>query len=101
MRQKREAAVDTRRHASRAPGAAAAREPSVVTTAGDAGEDAAAEASTKAAAEVVPYLRSLGFRAKHAAALAIVCEAIPDAPLEERVRAALKAHGRARLGLAG
>ena len=41
-------------------------------------------------AEVVPWLRSLGFRAEEARKLAECCEGMPDAPLEQRVRHALK-----------
>jgi hypothetical protein len=50
-------------------------------------------AAKEKAAEVIPWLRALGIRgdqARHAAAL---CEAIPDAPLEERVRRALRSFG--------
>jgi hypothetical protein len=55
---------------------------------------------TQAAAEVIPWLRRLGFRADEARRAAALCEAIPDAPLEERVRLALSCfaqppHGRA------
>ena len=45
-------------------------------------------------AEVVPWLRSLGFRAEEARKLAGCCEDMPDAPLEERVRHALKCSAR-------
>jgi hypothetical protein len=38
---------------------------------------------------VIPWLRRLGFRADEARRAAALCEAIPDAPLEERVRLAL------------
>ena len=54
-----------------------------------------AAAHAKAAAEqaqerdVVPWLRRLGFRADEARRAAALCETIPDAPLEERVRVAL------------
>ena len=37
----------------------------------------------------VPWLRGLGFRADEARAAAALCENIPDAPLEQRVRVAL------------
>jgi hypothetical protein len=52
---------------------------------------AAEEARVRAAAaeEVVPWLRRLGLRADEARRAAARCEAIPDAPLEERVRCAL------------
>jgi hypothetical protein len=39
--------------------------------------------------DVVPWLRKLGFRADEARRAATLCEAIPDAPLEQRVRVAL------------
>ncbi len=39
--------------------------------------------------DVIPWLRALGFRATEARRAAERCEAIPDAPLEERVRFAL------------
>jgi hypothetical protein len=47
---------------------------------------------------VIPWLRALGFRADEARAAAARCGAIPDAPLEERVRLALSslAPNRAR-----
>jgi hypothetical protein len=50
--------------------------------------EAAARAQT-AAAEVIPWLRRLGFRADEARRAAALCEAIPEAPLEERVRRTL------------
>ena len=47
---------------------------------------------------VVPWLRRLGLRAHEAREAAAQCEGIPDAPLEERVRVALRyltaSHGR-------
>ena len=43
--------------------------------------------------EVVPWLRALGFRADEARRAASVCERIPDASLEERVRLALSCLG--------
>jgi hypothetical protein len=50
--------------------------------------EAAARAQA-AVAEVIPWLRRLGFRADEARQAAAFCETIPDAPLEERVRRAL------------
>ncbi|HYM80517.1 MAG TPA: RuvA C-terminal domain-containing protein [Candidatus Limnocylindria bacterium] len=53
---------------------------------------AAAEARARAAAaeqDVVPWLRRLGFRPYEARRAAALCETIPDASLEERVRVAL------------
>ena len=54
------------------------------------------EARVRAAAaeEVVPWLRGLGLRADEARRAAACCEAIPDAPLEERVRCALSGFAR-------
>jgi 5-methylcytosine-specific restriction endonuclease McrA len=46
-------------------------------------------AKPDAAKDVTPWLRSLGFKAEKIRAAAQRCEAIPDAPLEERVRFAL------------
>ena len=46
------------------------------------------------AAEVVPWLRTLGFKAEEARQLAVTCEDMPDAPLEQRVRHALKCSAR-------
>jgi 5-methylcytosine-specific restriction endonuclease McrA len=43
----------------------------------------------RAAAEVIPWLRQLGFRADEARRAAARCEPIPNAPLEQRVRVAL------------
>ena len=48
-----------------------------------------AAARKQAAAEVIPWLRQLGFRADEARAAAARCERMPQAPLEERVRVAL------------
>ena len=46
------------------------------------------------AAEVVPWLRTLGFRADEARGLAACCTDMADAPLEQRVRHALKCSAR-------
>ena len=40
--------------------------------------------------DVVPWLRQLGFNAREARSAAALCSDIPDAPLEERVRVALR-----------
>ena len=57
----------------------------------------AAEAAERAKAnEVIPWLRGLGFRADEARAAAALCENIPDAPLEQRVRVALSYFRRSR-----
>jgi 5-methylcytosine-specific restriction endonuclease McrA len=58
---------------------------------------AAAEAAEHARAnDVIPWLRGLGFRAEESRAAAALCETIPDAPLEERVRVALSYFRRRR-----
>jgi len=43
----------------------------------------------QAADEVIPYLRTLGFRADESRAAATLCESVPDASLEQRVKTAL------------
>ena len=50
----------------------------------------ASEQARAKAEEVIPYLRALKFTADEARRAAAHCEAIPDAPLEERVRLALR-----------
>jgi hypothetical protein len=50
----------------------------------------AAAAARAAELDVIPCLRQLGFRTEEARLAARHCETIPDAPLEERVRTALK-----------
>jgi hypothetical protein len=57
--------------------------------------------------DVIPWLRRLGFRADEARRAAALCDAIPDAPLEQRVRVALSffhsrtaCHHRSANGLA-
>lgn len=57
-----------------------------------------AEARRIAAAcdEVVPFLRALGIRPADAERAASACRTIPDASLEERVKAALRAYGPPR-----
>lgn len=44
----------------------------------------------KRAEEVIPWLQALGIRADHARQAATRCEAMPNASLEERVKAALR-----------
>jgi hypothetical protein len=71
-------------------------------------EKAEAEAKARALAkgkaeEVIPWLEALGIKAKDARRAAERCEAIPEAPLEERIRAALQCFGArtpARAGVA-
>lgn len=50
---------------------------------------AAREQAQEQAQEVIPFLRRLGFSAEESRQAAALCEAIPDASLEERVRRAL------------
>ena len=49
----------------------------------------AAIAEPSSEQDVIPWLRRLGFRLDEARRAAARCEAIPDAPLEQRVRVAL------------
>jgi hypothetical protein len=58
-----------------------------------AGTAAATERAKERASEVIPWLRSLGFRADEARRAAERCQTVPDAPLEERVRVALSFFG--------
>jgi Holliday junction resolvasome RuvABC DNA-binding subunit len=59
--------------------------------AADERERGAAAAEKAKELDVVPALRTLGFRANEARRAAAHCDSIlPDGPLEERVRAALR-----------
>jgi len=49
----------------------------------------APSASIEPERDVIPWLRQLGFRADEARRAAAVCESIPEASLEQRVRLAL------------
>ena len=53
-------------------------------------DPAPSAAGSDAVLEVVPWLRALGCRPEDARRAAECCASIPDAPLEERVRVALK-----------
>jgi 5-methylcytosine-specific restriction endonuclease McrA len=82
-----------RRPATRA-GAAAATAPQAAEGAKPASATSPAPAtnvagSVSADLDVTPWLRHLGIRAEAARRAAKHCESLPDAPLEERVRAAL------------
>jgi hypothetical protein len=59
-----------------------------------AASQAESAARKERAAEVIPWLRQLGFRADEAQRGALACEALADAPLEERVRVALTTLGK-------
>ena len=56
-------------------------------------EQAKREIAKKKAEEVIPWLRAMGIRADRARWAAERCESIPDASLEERVKAALSCFG--------
>jgi 5-methylcytosine-specific restriction endonuclease McrA len=79
MRHKRRAAAEMR-SAAQVPAATRARTHATV-------EAVAAERASDR--DVVPWLRQLGFSAAEARRAAALCEDIPDASLEERVRRAL------------
>jgi hypothetical protein len=72
--------------------AAAGRREAAERAAADARASAERAAAAERAAEldVIPCLRQLGFRVEEARLAARHCETIPDAPIEERVRTALK-----------
>ena len=55
----------------------------------------ATAARKRAAEEVIPWLRGLGFRADEARRAAARCDSIPTAPLEERLRVALSCFAQA------
>jgi hypothetical protein len=96
MSRKREAAQRAAQEARACAAAAATAEEARARTAAteEARARAAAAEETRvraaAVAEVVPWLRGLGLRVEEARRAAGRCEAIPDAPLEERVRYALR-----------
>jgi hypothetical protein len=110
MSRKREAAQRTSEETARSRAAAAekararaAAAEEIRSRAAAAAEEARAraaaaseEARVRAAAaeEVVPWLRALGLRVEEARRAAEPCQAIPDAPLEERLRCALRCFGR-------
>ena len=56
-------------------------------------EEARQVAAKRRAEEVIPWLRALGIRADHAREAAALCEAMPNASLEDRVKAALRTFG--------
>jgi hypothetical protein len=85
MSRQREAAQNAAREARARAGVAEAARAA-------AAEEARARAA--AAEEVVPWLRALGLRIDEARRRAASCAAIPDAPLEERVRHALSCCAR-------
>jgi len=62
----------------------------------EAGRKAAEARARAAAEEVITPLRLLGFRADEARRAAALCEPIPDAPIEQRLRRALSCFHRPR-----
>ena len=68
----------------------AAAEARARTAAQKAEERARAEAEKDPERSVVPWLRQLGYRAEEARAAAALCEHMPGAPLEQRVKMALR-----------
>jgi hypothetical protein len=92
------AAEEARAHAAEQAEGARACAAAVERARAHAAEAAAAAEATSvraaAAEEVVPWLRALGLRADEARSAAARCETAPDAPLEERVRHALRCSGR-------
>jgi hypothetical protein len=95
MARKREAAQREAEQARARADAAAAVE---AARARAAAEAEAARVRAAAVEEVVPWLRALGLRADEARRAAAACEAIPGAPLEERVRHALRCSVRPSRG---
>ena len=76
---------EKRRAAQLAPGRVEARARAA------AAAPVAPSASIEPERDVIPWLRRLGFRADEARRAAAVCESIPEASLEQRVRLALSA----------
>ena len=93
MKHKRESAQrEAVAHAGRVRRAAlegAAALPAEKTTREDIAARSNVPANQHDERDVVPWLRSLGFRADEARRAAEFCETIPDATLEERIKAAL------------
>jgi len=102
MRHKREAAAENRPREAEARTAESRRREAEARAADEARRQAAAARAAEetrhkaaqdraraAAEEVITPLRLLGFRADEARRAAALCEAISDAPLEQRVRRAL------------
>ena len=70
--------------------AAEARARTAAARAAAAEEHARAEAEKDPERSVVPWLRQLGYRAEEARAAAALCEHMPGAPLEQRLKMALR-----------
>ncbi|MBI5709717.1 MAG: hypothetical protein HZC42_05330, partial [Candidatus Eisenbacteria bacterium] len=94
MNHKREAAREA------AAARAHAEEMRTRAAAAERAQAAVAARARAAAAEVIPWLRGLGFRADEARRAAARCESVPDASLEERVRVALSCFAKAPQGRA-
>jgi 5-methylcytosine-specific restriction endonuclease McrA len=82
-------AAETRAAEKRTAEKACATEARVAEKTRAAEARARTEAAREKAREVIPYLRRLEFGAEEARRGATICESIPDAPLEERVRFAV------------
>jgi 5-methylcytosine-specific restriction endonuclease McrA len=94
MREKREEASEAReKRRAEASALAKAAVGAQATAAQQAAVAAAIERAVAAknaeAQDVIPWLRQLGLRDREARRAAALCEGIPDAPLEQRVRVAL------------
>jgi len=87
MERKRE---EAKQRAAAKRGAAQAREAEHVRKEAHARELAANAEARARAEEVIPWLRTLGVSLAEARKAAATCEAMPGAPLEQRVRHALK-----------
>jgi hypothetical protein len=83
------------RAAAEAQAAARARAAAEARVAAQARAAAKARAAA-AAAEVIPVLRQLGFRAEEARSAAALCKSTPETPLEQRVRVALSYFAKPR-----
>jgi 5-methylcytosine-specific restriction endonuclease McrA len=92
------ATEEARAHAAEQAEGARARAAAVELARAHAARAAAAaeqaRARAAAAEEVVPWLHALGLRIDEARRRAASCDIAPDAPLEERVRDALRCSGR-------
>jgi hypothetical protein len=90
MSRKREAAQRAAAHCTAEETRARAATEAEEARARAAAEAEAARVRAVAVDEVVPWLRALGLRPDEARRRAAACEALPDAPLEARVRHALR-----------
>jgi hypothetical protein len=89
MRHKRIAAAEARAAAKVRAAAGVRDRAAAAVRAESAGGERVGSAERARELDVVPWLRQLGFRADEALRAAALCEDIPNAPLEQRVRVAL------------